>query len=156
MKKYIIITALLLCVCIGVVVYAIMAPSNSSNSTNNEQVENQEYTIKQSIKGCEVTIFKTGVYTSEEGKELFEVYMNFTNTSNEARAFSNTVGLTVYQDGVELEQAATHENNNLKIKDGATISVGSMFILRSSSDVMLDFSEAYMKDVIDSISYSIK
>lgn len=158
MKKYIIITGLLICFCAIVISYVVGKGYNTQKVSNNESyntMEQPSYKIKP-IKECGITIFKAGVYTNEEGKELFEVYMDFSNPSNEAKSFSNTVGLTAYQDGIELERAATHENNSLKIRDGAAISVGSMFILRSDSDVTLDFTEAYRKGVIDSISYSIE
>ena len=155
MKKWIITTVLLICICAGAVAYAIIAPNFNKAVVAENTTENQEYTIKQPIKGCDITIFKAGVYTSE-GQDLFEVYMDFKNPSDEAKSFSNTVGVIAYQDGVELKRATTHDNNNLKIKEGATISVGSMFILRSDSDVTLEFHEAYMPEVIDSISYSIK
>ncbi len=155
MKKWIITTVLLICICAGAVAYAIIAPKFDKPVAVENITESQSYTIKQPIKGCDITIFKVGVYTSE-GQDLFEVYMDFTNPGAEARSFSDTVGITAYQDGIELKRATTHDNNSLKIKDGATISVGGMYILRSDSDVTLEFSEAYMKDVIDSISYSIK
>ena len=155
MKKYVIITVLLACVCAGVVGYAIIAPDFNKPVAAENTTENQSYTIKQPIKGCDVTIFKLEVF-KESGKELLGIGIEFTNTTSAAKRFSSTVGVTAYQDGIELNRVATHDNNDLKIKDGASVNVAIAYELRSNSDITLDFSEAYMPEVIDSISYSIK
>ncbi len=155
MKKWIITTVLLICICAGAVAYAIIAPNFNKAVVAENTTENQEYTIKQPIKGCDITIFKLEVF-KESGKELLGIGIEFTNTTSDAKRFSSTVGVTAYQDGVELNRVGTHDNNDLKIKDGASINVAMAYELRNNSDVTLDFSEAYMSEVVDSISYSLK
>ena len=162
MNKWIITTVLLICICAGVVAYAIIAPDfNISEKDKQTTTENQSYTIKQPIRGCEVTIKEIRIYSEDrkngDNEKLLEVEMSFTNPSQEAKKFVGTVGVTAYQDGLQLESCqAVNPDSSLKVRDGATTKAVKAFLLRNDSDVTLDFSEAYMPEVIDSISYSIK
>ncbi len=158
MKKYIFIVILFAVIglCIWTVVNNIddgpVAPTTS-------QIEEAEPYKLKDINGCGVEIKEVRTYTGEDNiTKMIEVEMNFTNPSQEAKRFSEMISLAVYQDGIELKDITPISDNEnlLRVKNGATIKVIEAFLLRSDSEVTLDFSRAYRKNVEDSISYSIK
>ena len=84
-----------------------------------------------------------------EGKDALVVSFEFTNNSDEAKAFLYAVSDKAYQDGIQLETAILMnvdgyevENSMKEIKKGATLQVQQAFVLDSiTSPVEIEVTE---------------
>ena len=94
------------------------------------------------INGCHVTYEGHEVVQNMAGDWCVAVYYEFTNNTDENKAFVYTVRDKAFQNGVELDISAFHVNDdsktsNLELQPGVSATVCSGFVLRDTSDVEL-------------------
>lgn len=92
--------------------------------------------------------------SDKNGNKVIVMNINYTNSSSEAKTFRQAINLTLYQDGIELEQCYQAKNYdmspglNTNVKNGASLDVQMAYYLRSTSiiDFELNRWEDYSKN----------
>ena len=109
-------------------------PSPTNNADEKNVIHLEPYTIK---------ITRSFVSSDKNGNKVIVMNINYTNSSSEAKTFRQAINLTLYQDGIQLEQCYQAKNYdmssglNTKVKDGASLDVQMAYYLRSTS--IIDF-----------------
>lgn len=81
----------------------------------------------------------TGIHMSSDRNEnpVLVMDLTFTNNSTETKTASTTMGVTVFQGGIQCETTATPsdlEKSNLKLRPGASISFSRGAVLYNTED----------------------
>lgn len=127
---------------------------SSSDSTSKTEMVAQSATKSESpldddiidvdINDCHVKYLRHELVGNMAGEKCVAVYYEFTNNSNESKAFYVTVSDKAFQGGIELDSSFFHVNDeshdtSAEIKPGVSITVCSAFELRDqSTDIELE------------------
>ena len=83
-------------------------------------------------KGCTAKI--TSLYIQ---KDRLDIYIDFTNSTDEPRSYNLTFTLSAYQGGIECDPAYfSRDNITTNVKGGATIQVKDCFYLKNTTDII--------------------
>lgn len=108
--------------------------------------------------------------TNYEGKEVFTVFYNFTNNSEETTSAMVALYIKAFQDGIQLEtsylsegdlpedKAGTYDNDWKDIRPGTTLECYAAFELDSASDVEVEVTEfaSFDDEILTSKVYSVQ
>lgn len=129
---------------------------NENNSTEKELAPQQAETKADPLSDdiidvdcgkCHVKYVKHEVVENKSGDKCIAIWYEFTNNSDENKAFIYTIGDKCFQDGVELESSIFHVNDDSKtadveIKPGKTVTVCRGYVLRDeTNEIELEISE---------------
>lgn len=98
------------------------------------------------------TLKYTGYEISKdyEGKSCIIVYFDYTNNSNENKAYEWSTGVKAFQNGVECDTAFILDSQNTalgnsskEVKSGTTIGVASAFLIDGMDDIELECGVLY-------------
>ena len=164
--KWIIIILIALCF----IVWALGKSSSDETENNSSTTANTEKhspdnnqtdvlsdgIIDVNIDDCHVKYIKHEIVKNMSGEKCVAIYYDFTNNSDEAKAFIYTIDDKCFQDGVELESSIFHvsdesHDSDVEIKPGKTVTVCSGFVLRDEeNEIELEVSKwASFKDTTD-------
>lgn len=162
-----------------VVFIIIIIPKGSSNSNSDADSSNSTSVAKSPSKSdnaladdiidvdinkCHVKYLRHEIVENMAGAKCVAVYYEFTNNSDDNKAFYVTIADKAFQDGVELESSLFHvsdesHDSSAEIRPGVTITVCEAYVLRNEeSDVELEVREwiSLKDDPTDKMLVSIK
>lgn len=105
------------------------------------------------------TLKYTGYEISKdyEGKSCIIVYFDYTNNSNESKAYEWSAGVKAFQNGVECDTAFILDSQNTalgnsskEVKSGTTIGVASAFLIEGMDDIELECGK-WLGDTVDTM-----
>lgn len=105
--------------------------------------ENKNINVTEfSYDDMHVKYIKHEVVENMSGDKCLVIYYEFTNNSNENKAFIYSFSDKAFQDGIELDFSIFHvneesKNSDREIQPGVTITVASGFVIKSNSIVTL-------------------
>ncbi len=176
MKKWIITTVLLICICAGVVAYAIIAPdfnisekakqttSNSIASSDKESANyidenklihlNDEYTIQ--IKELQ--------YGTKDDKKIAMFVMEYTNNTSEYDSYGMSILCKAYQSDRELKSTIIIDDNYpneimTEVRNGESTQIVQCYELENFNDnVYLHFRKGWGQSDSESVEiyYTLK
>lgn len=109
--------------------------------------EDSDNIIDVDINDLHVKYIKHEIVKNSSDDKCIAIYFEFTNNTDENKAFYTSIRDTAFQDGVELESSIFHVNeesrdSNVEIQPGKTITLCEAFVLRDDeNDVELTVGE---------------
>ena len=148
------------------IIFACVVVSSMGNSGNDNKTEattqaetQQENTLEATteevddniidtdIGDCHIKYLKHEIVENMAGDKCVAIYYEFTNNSEESKAFDYVVGEKAFQNGVQLDTSTFHVNDESKargseIKQGITITVCSGYVLKDeTADIEVEMGE---------------
>ena len=126
---------------------ATQAETQQENTLEATTEEVDDNIIDTDIGDCHIKYLKHEIVENMAGDKCVAIYYEFTNNSDENKAFNYVTGEKLFQNGVELETSLFHVNDTSKesgseIKPGITITVCSGHVLRDeTTDIEVEMGE---------------